>query len=103
MMKTSSLIFFIGVTELFGDAEIRYSTTFKPLEYFLAVAFWYLVLTTVWSLIQAQVERKLAVSERGDELTFRERVAAAWLPAAMRIRGTPCAPTDRCCAPKASR
>ena len=89
MMKNSSLIFFIGVTELFGDAEIRYSTTFKPVEYFLAVAFWYLVLTTVWSLIQAQIERRLAVSERGDELSFRERVAAAWLPSAMRIRGTP--------------
>jgi polar amino acid transport system permease protein len=89
MMKTSSLVFFIGVTELFGDAEIRYSTTFKPVEYFLAVAFWYLVLTSVWSLIQAQIERKLAVSERGDELSFRERVAAAWLPSAMRIRGSP--------------
>ena len=89
MMKTSSLVFFIGVTELFGDAEIRYSTTFKPVEYFLAVAFWYLVLTSVWSVIQAQIERKLAVSERGDELSFRERVAAAWLPSAMRIRGTP--------------
>ncbi len=89
MMKTSSLVFFIGVTELFGDAEIRYSTTFKPVEYFLAVAFWYLVLTSVWSVIQAQIERRLAVSERGDELSFRERVAAAWLPAAMRIRGTP--------------
>jgi len=88
MMKTSSLVFFIGVTELFGDAEIRYSTTFKPVEYFLAVAFWYLVLTSVWSLIQAQIERKLAVSERGDELGFRERVAAAWLPSAMRIKGT---------------
>src|SRR2546421_6468267 len=89
MMKNSSVVFFIGDTELFGDAEIRYSTTFKPVEYFLAVAFWYLVLTTVWSLIQAQIERKLAVSERGDELSFRERVPAAWLPAAMRIRGTP--------------
>jgi polar amino acid transport system permease protein len=89
MMKNSSLVFFIGVTELFGDAEIRYSTSFKPVEYFLAVAFWYLVLTTVWSLIQAQIERKLAASERGDELSFRERVAAAWLPTSMRIRGTP--------------
>jgi hypothetical protein len=46
-------------------------------------------LTSVWSLIQAQIERKLAVSERGDELSFRERVAAAWLPSAMRIKGTP--------------
>src|SRR6266496_3393160 len=80
MMKTTSLVFFIGVTELFGDAEIRYSTTFKPVEYFLAVAFWYLVLTTVWSMIQAQIERKLAVSERGEELSFRERVFQAWAP-----------------------
>ncbi len=87
MMKTSSLVFFIGVTELFGDAEIRYSTTFKPVEYFLAVAFWYLVLTTVWSVIQAQIERKLAVSERGDELTFRERVFNAWTPVATWGRG----------------
>jgi polar amino acid transport system permease protein len=87
MMKTTSLIFFIGVTELFGDAEIRYSTTFKPVEYFLAVAFWYLVLTTVWSMIQAQIERKLAISERGDELSFRERVFQAWAPVAAWGRG----------------
>jgi polar amino acid transport system permease protein len=86
MMKTSSLIFFIGVTELFGDAEIRYSTTFKP-ELFLAVAFWYLVLTTCWSLIQAQIERKLAASERGDDLSFRERVFNAWAPGAAWGRG----------------
>src|SRR5947207_5397080 len=87
MMKTSSLVFFIGVTELFGDAEIRYSTTFKPVEYFLAVAFWYLVLTSIWSVIQAQIERKLAVSERGDELSFRERVFEAWAPVAGSGRG----------------
>jgi polar amino acid transport system permease protein len=82
MMKTSSLVFFIGVTELFGDAEIRYSTTFKPVEYFLAVAFWYLVLTSVWSVIQAQIERRLTASERGDELSFWERVVQAWAPVA---------------------
>ncbi len=87
MMKTTSLVFFIGVTELFGDAEIRYSTTLKPVEYFTAVAFWYLVLTSVWSVIQAQIERKLAVSERGDELSFRERLMQAWSPVAAWGRG----------------
>src|SRR5437667_10904060 len=80
MLKTSSLLFFIGVYELFGDADVHYSTTFKPVEFFLAVAFWYLVLTTAWSLIQAQIERRLAVSERGDELTFRERLAGVVAP-----------------------
>jgi polar amino acid transport system permease protein len=85
MLKNSSLVFFIGVTELFGNAEIRYSTDFQPVEEFFSVAFWYLVLTTVWSLIQAQIERRLTASERGDEVSFRERLAAAWLPSGMRF------------------
>jgi polar amino acid transport system permease protein len=80
MLKTTSLLAFIGVTELFQDAEIHYSQTFKPVEYFAAVAFWYLVLTTVWSLIQARIERRLSASERTDELTLRERLLAAWSP-----------------------
>jgi polar amino acid transport system permease protein len=81
MMKTTSLLAFIGVYEIFMDADVHYSNTFKPVEYFLAVAFWYLVLTSIWAVLQAQIERKLAVSERGDELSFRERLAQVWSPA----------------------
>jgi polar amino acid transport system permease protein len=81
MMKTTSLLFFIGVYELFGDADVHYSTTFKPVEYFTAVAVWYLVLTTVWSFVQAQIERRLAVSELEDALGLRERLFHAWQPA----------------------
>jgi hypothetical protein len=55
-------------------------------EYFLAVAFWYLVLTGVWGLIQAAIERRLAAAERGDELTFRERLTTAWAPAGAFVR-----------------
>ena len=87
MLKNTSLVFSIGVYEMFSDAEIRYSTTFKPVEFFGAVAVWYLVLTGVWSVIQAQIERKLTVSERGDELTFRERLVEAWLPMQAWARG----------------
>jgi polar amino acid transport system permease protein len=79
MMKTTSLVYTIGVYELFADAEQGYSQTFHT-EYFVAVAFWYLVLTTIWSLIQASIERRLAVSEHGDKLSFRERLVAAWAP-----------------------
>src|SRR5213595_2048725 len=78
MLKTTSLLAFIGVTELFQDAEIHYSQSFKPVEYFTAVAFWYLVLTTLWSFVQAWIERRLAASERGDDvLSFRERMVGA--------------------------
>jgi len=86
MLKTTSLVFTIGVYEMFSDAEIHYSTSFQPVEYFLAVAFWYLVLTGVWGVIQAAIERRLAVAERGDELTFRERLAEAWAPAGAFVR-----------------
>ena len=74
MLKTTSLVFTIGVYEMFADAEIHYSQTFKPVEYFIAVAFWYLVLTGIWTLIQAQIERKLAASDRGDELSLPRAV-----------------------------
>jgi polar amino acid transport system permease protein len=87
MLKTTSLVFTIGVYEMFADAEIHYSQTFQPVEYFFAVAVWYLVLTGVWSIIQAQIERRLAASERGDELTFRERLVQAWMPMQAWARG----------------
>jgi polar amino acid transport system permease protein len=87
MLKTTSLVFTIGVYEMFADAEIHYSQNFQPVEIFLAVAFWYLVLTTVWTFIQAAIERKLAASERGEELSFRERLVAAWTPMGAWARG----------------
>jgi polar amino acid transport system permease protein len=83
MLKNTSLLFAIGVYEMFADAEIGYSNSFQPVEYFLGVAFWYLMLTTVWTFIQAAIERKLAASERGEELTFRQRLQAAWNPVAV--------------------
>src|SRR5690348_10754976 len=77
MMKTSSLAYTIGVYELFSDGEQGYSQTFHP-EFYVGVAFWYLVLTTLWSFAQAWIERRLGASERFGELTWRERIAARW-------------------------
>jgi polar amino acid transport system permease protein len=79
MMKTSSLVTIIGVYELFTDAQTFQSASFSTdVGPFIAVAFWYLVLTSIWSFIQALIERKLAVSEHGDEISLRERAVAIW-------------------------
>jgi polar amino acid transport system permease protein len=80
MLKNTSLVFTIGVYELFADAEITYSQNFQPVEVFMAVAFWYLVLTTIWSFIQSWIERKLGASERGDDVSFFDRMTYAWIP-----------------------
>ena len=87
MLKTTSLVFTIGVYEMFSDAEIHYSQTFQPVEFFGAVAIWYLVLTSVWTVIQAAIERKLAASERADELTLWERIVESWTPVQAWARG----------------
>ncbi|MGH2976749.1 MAG: amino acid ABC transporter permease [Gaiellaceae bacterium] len=79
MMKNTSLLSIIGVYELFADAQQGYSASFKS-EYYAAVAVWYLLLTTTWTFIQAWIERRLAKSEQGEELSFRERLALAWNP-----------------------
>jgi polar amino acid transport system permease protein len=86
MMKTTSLAFTISVYELFADAQQGYSRTFHP-EFYVAVAFWYLVLTTVWTFVQAGIERRLAASERGEEATFYDRLVAAWNPMTAWARG----------------
>lgn len=63
MLKATSLLSFIGVYEMFQDAQVGYSATFRPVEYFIGVAIWYLVLTSVWGLIQSRIEKKLGASE----------------------------------------
>jgi polar amino acid transport system permease protein len=60
-MKTTSLLYLIGVYEMFADAQVHYSTTFLPAAYFGAVAMWYLVLTTAWAVCQTALERRLAI------------------------------------------
>src|SRR5919198_338462 len=84
MLKNTSLVAFIGVYEMFQDAEVTYSNTFKPTEVFLAVACWYLLLTVIWSAIQARIERKLGASEREER--------KGWL---MRLVGVRSAMGDR--------
>ncbi len=69
MIKTTSLLAFIGVYEIFLDAQTNYSVTFKPVENFAAVAAWYLLLTTVWSLAQRLLERR--VNRAGAEVPRR--------------------------------
>lgn len=61
MIKNTSLLAFIGVYEMFFDAQTHYAQTFKPVPYFLAVAVWYLLLTTIWTLIQGYIESALDV------------------------------------------
>jgi polar amino acid transport system permease protein len=76
MLKTTSLLAFIGVRELFQDADIRYSSSFQATEYFSGVAVLYLLLTTIWGVIQSAIERKLGASDRDVHRSIRQQVLA---------------------------
>jgi polar amino acid transport system permease protein len=60
MLKSTSMLAFIGVYEIFLDTQNGYARTFRPAEYFLSVAVWYLLLTTLWGFVQALIERRLS-------------------------------------------
>jgi polar amino acid transport system permease protein len=62
MLKTTSLLVVISVPELyvvFAQKNGSGSTSFHPFELFLAAAVWYLLLTTIWGVVQAWIERRL--------------------------------------------
>jgi polar amino acid transport system permease protein len=59
MLKVTSLLSVIGLQELFLAAQDYNSATFRTFEIFVVVAIYYIVMTTVWSFIQAAIERRL--------------------------------------------
>ena len=69
MLKTTSLLFVLSVVELYSVFNIKQNQTFRPFELFLACAVWFLLLTTIWGVIQAWIERRLAVGTPGSAAT----------------------------------
>jgi len=63
MLKTTSLLTILSVDELFvtfQQINANGPQSNHPFELFLACALWFLLLTTIWSVIQAWIERRLA-------------------------------------------
>lgn len=65
MLKTTSLLVLISVPELYTVFNRKQGNYFAPFEFYLAAAVWFLLLTTIWSVIQAWIERKLAKGTAG--------------------------------------
>jgi polar amino acid transport system permease protein len=59
MLKNSSLANVIAYPELLYESQRVYNRNFRVLELLAVASFWYLVLTTVFSLIQAEIEQRL--------------------------------------------
>lgn len=74
ILKDTSLVSVIGLSELTLVAEETYSRNFRVLEVLIGAGLYYLLLTTVWSLVQAAIEARLDVHTEGGERRVRFRV-----------------------------
>ena len=59
MMKTTSLMEVISAGELFFGFNQINARLFKPFELFIVASFYYLFLTTIWTIIQSRIESGL--------------------------------------------
>jgi polar amino acid transport system permease protein len=57
MLKNSSLVSVIAVTELLYSAQLIYSVNYKTIPLLIVASIWYLVATTVFSIGQYYLER----------------------------------------------
>lgn len=60
MLKTTALLFVLGIQELYNTFVIKQGNNFLPFEMYLACAIWFLLLTTIWGFIQSWIERRLS-------------------------------------------
>lgn len=59
LMKSTSVLSIIGVAEMFQIGSTMASSTFKAFEIYIVVALYYLLLTTIWTVIQTWIENGL--------------------------------------------
>ncbi|MFQ5874408.1 MAG: amino acid ABC transporter permease [Dehalococcoidia bacterium] len=77
LLKDSSLASVITVTELLRASRIIYAANFRTLELLTIASIWYLVMTTIFSLIQAEVEGRMAAARREERVTLLGRLQRA--------------------------
>ncbi|UPK76366.1 amino acid ABC transporter permease [Nocardioidaceae bacterium SCSIO 66511] len=71
MLKTTSLVYAIALPELLTSAKIIYGANFQQIPLLIVVSFWYLLITSLLSIVQSRLER---IAGRG--FTRREISAA---------------------------
>jgi polar amino acid transport system permease protein len=59
MLKNSSLASVIAFNELLFTSRGVYARNYQVLELLVVASFWYLLFTTIWTVIQDEIEARL--------------------------------------------
>jgi polar amino acid transport system permease protein len=60
MLKLTSLCLVIGLPELLTTAQLIYGRNFQQIPLLIVASVWYIVLTTILTLIQGRIERRMS-------------------------------------------
>ena len=60
MLKLTSLVLVIGVMDLMTTVQIIYGKNFQQIPLLIVASIWYLVLTTILTVIQSRLEKRLS-------------------------------------------
>ena len=84
MLKLSSLASVISVTELLAAAGLIYTRTFETIPLLIVASIWYLLLTSLLTLVQRAIERRLgrSVVDAGGDAGGLRRMKPQSRPAA---------------------
>jgi polar amino acid transport system permease protein len=75
MLKTTSLVSVIAVTELLYSAQLIYSENYRTIQLLIVASIWYLIVTTILSVGQYYVERHYGRSQARElPLTLFQRL-----------------------------
>jgi polar amino acid transport system permease protein len=79
MLKTTSLVSVIAVTDLLYAVQLIYSQNYRQIPLLIVACFWYLLFTTVLSIGQYYIERHYGRGiRRTQALTPLQRLRARW-------------------------
>jgi polar amino acid transport system permease protein len=81
MLKTTSLVAFIALTDLLYSAQLIYSTNYKTIQLLIVASIWYLVITSLLSIGQYYIERHYGRgSARETAPTLLQRILGGFWP-----------------------
>jgi polar amino acid transport system permease protein len=60
MLKTTSLLSALSIYELYNTFSVAAGQSYATFELFAACAVWYLLLTTIWGLVQNRIEKRFS-------------------------------------------
>jgi polar amino acid transport system permease protein len=73
MLKTTSVVLIIGLPDLLTSVQLIYARNFQQIPLLAVACFWYILCTTVLTIIQGQMERRYARGAAGSAAGLRRR------------------------------